>query len=111
MSDDLLRVNKALATAGQRLQYAGDLWHDQGNMTRAQADWAAAQECYDAIDLVSSVIHPAIGYIAVPRDELEVLAKQKEDRIFGIGQRVPVYAEWAMQKLRIADHTKRSAKP
>lgn len=39
----------ACTEAASRLHYSGDLFHDQGNETRAKADWAAAEICRAAV--------------------------------------------------------------
>lgn len=41
-------VALALEAAERRLGYAGDLWHDQGNLMRAEADWIVASQCRKA---------------------------------------------------------------
>lgn len=45
------------------------------------------------------------GFVLVPRDELEVLARQREDSLFG-GKTIPVYASWASAKLAAAPNAR-----
>lgn len=42
-------MRDACAEAASRLHYSGDLFHDQGNESRAKADWAASEACAAAI--------------------------------------------------------------
>lgn len=46
---DIQRMRALLAECAQRLQYDGDLWHDQGIEDRRDASWGMAMQVREAL--------------------------------------------------------------